>query len=125
MLDNVVLKTIFLSFQTRPKKIDMTYNSDRLDRIEATLETISYRVDSNAKAIEANSAAIAEVDRTLSEAIGRTLGVVETLAQTVADSREEFEEYKRRNDAIQASINASLERQDRIIGYLMHRNDNN
>lgn len=103
----------------------MTYNSDRFDRIEATLEAISYRVDSNAKAIEANSAAIAEVDRTLSEAIGRTLRVVETLAQTVADSREEFEEYKRRNDAIQASINASLERQDRILDYLMHRNGNN
>lgn len=110
----------------------MTYNSDRLDRIEATLEAISYRVDSNAKVIEANSVAIAanreaiaEVDCTLSEAVGRTLKVVETLAQTVADSREEFEEYKRRNDAIQTSINASLERQDRILDYLMHRNGNN
>lgn len=113
----------------------MTYNSEpegasrqkrhRLDRIEALIEAISYRVDSNAKAIEANSTAIAEVDRTLSEAVGRTLGVVETLAQTVADSREEFEEYKRRNDAIQASINASLKRQDRILDYLMHRNGNN
>ena len=120
----------------------MTYNSEpegasrqkrhRFDRIEALIEAISYRVDSNAKAIEANSAAIAanreaiaEVDRTLSEAVGRTLRVVETLAQTVADGREEFEEYKRRNDTIQASINASLERQDRILDYLMHRNGNN
>ena len=62
----------------------MTYNSDRLDRIEALIEAISYRVDSNAKAIEANSTAIAEVDRTLSEAIGRTLRVVETLKQQLA-----------------------------------------
>jgi ABC-type transporter Mla subunit MlaD len=104
----------------------------RFDRIEATVEAISSRVDSNAKAIEANSAAIAanreaiaEVDRTLSEAIGRTLRVVETLAQTVADSREEMEEYKRQNDAIQAAINASWERQDRILDYLMQRNGNN
>lgn len=103
----------------------MTYNSDRLDRIEALIEAISYGVDSNAKAIEANSVAIAEVDRTLSEVVGRTLRVVETLTQTVADSREEFEEYKRRNEAIQASINASLERQDRILDYLMHRNGSN
>ncbi len=107
----------------------MTYNNERLERIEATLEAISYRIDSNAKAIEANSAAIAanreaiaEVDRTLSEAIGRTLRVVETLAQTVADNREE---YKRRNDVIKASINASLERQDWILDYLMHRDGNN
>ena len=86
----------------------------RLDRIEALIEAISYRVDSNAKAIEANSAAIAanreaiaDVDRTLSGSIG-TLRVVETLVQTGSDGREEFEEYKRRNDTIQAAINASF-----------------
>ncbi len=51
------------------------YNSDRLDRIEALVKALSYRIDSNAKAIEANSNAIAEVRASvnvLAEASGRT-----------------------------------------------------
>jgi hypothetical protein len=55
------------------------YNSDRLDRIEALLEAISLRVDSNTGAIAANSAAIAEADRNLSAAVGRTFRAVELL----------------------------------------------
>lgn len=54
----------------------MTNNSDRLDRIERLFEAIGQRVDSNARAIEANSASI----QTLTEVAGRTFRAVDELS---------------------------------------------
>ena len=85
----------------------MTNNSDRLDRIERLIEAIGQRVDSNSKAISANSAGIAEVRNTLSEAAGRTLRAVDELREVVED-RVNVQERLERTDTAIAGINATL-----------------
>jgi len=97
-------------------------SSDRLDRIERLFEALGQRVDSNAKAIAANSAAIAEVRETiaevrdtLSEAAGRTLRAVDELREIVEEDVVNFQEYRQRNDANVASINAAVERLEAIL----------
>ena len=85
----------------------MTNNGDRLDRIERLIEAIGQRVDSNSKAISANSAAIAEVRNTLSEAAGRTLRAVDELREVVED-RVNVQERLERTDTAIAGINATL-----------------
>ena len=104
------------------------YNSDRLDRIEALVEALSYRIDSNAKAIEANSNAIAEVRASvnvLAEASGRTLRSVEILREDAEERRQEFEEYKIRTDANLVSLNAAVERLENLFSYLLRRDGEN
>ena len=101
------------------------YNSDRLDRIEALVEAIAQKVDSNARAIEANSNTIAEVDRNLSEAVGRTLRAVEILREDAEERRQEFEEYKIRTDANLVSLNAAVERLENLFSYLLQRDGEN
>jgi chromosome segregation ATPase len=83
-------------------------NSDRLDRVERLIEAIGQRVDSNAKAIAANSAAIAEVRDTLSEAAGRTLRAVDELREIVEEDRVNFTERLERTDTAIAGINSTL-----------------
>lgn len=104
------------------------YNSDRLDRIEALVEAIAQKVDSNAKAIEANSNAIAEVRASvnvLAEASGRTLRSVEILREDAEERRQEFEEYKTRTDANLTSLNAAVERLENLFSYLLRRDGEN
>lgn len=86
----------------------MTNSSDRLDRIEVLIEALAYRVDSNARAIEANSNQIAEVDRTLSEVAGRTLRAVDELRETVEEDRVNFQERLAQTETAIAGINATL-----------------
>lgn len=104
------------------------YNSDRLDRIEALVEALYYRIDSNAKAIEANSNAIAEVKSSvnvLAEASCRTLKAVEILREDAEERRQEFEEYKTRTNANLTSLNAAVERLENLFTYLLRRDGEN
>ena len=61
-------------------------NSDRLDRIEALVEKIGQRVDSNARAIEAISANTAEYQRDRA----RMYKLMADLAQAQAESKKEM-----------------------------------
>ncbi len=110
----------------------MINSNDRLDRIEAAFERMQQRmdaafqrtqqqIDSNAKAITANSATIAEVDRTLSEAAGRTLRAIDALRERAEEYRVNFQEYFQRNDATTTSINAAVERLEAILTQLRRR----
>lgn len=104
------------------------YNSARLDRIEALVEALYYKKDSNAKAIEANSNAIAEVRASvnvLAEASGRTLSSVEILREDAEERRQEFEEYKTRTDANLTSLNAAVERLENLFSYLLRQDGEN
>ena len=97
-------------------------SSDRLDRIEQTLERIGQqqeintrsiellgqRVDSNAQAIAASADRIAEVDRTLAEAVGRTLRGIDVLRETVEEDRVNTRERLQQTDSVIAGINATL-----------------
>lgn len=104
-------------------------SSDRLDRIERILETVGtrqeaisqqqeintrsiellgQRVDSNASAIAANGNRIAEVDRTLAEAVGRTLRGIDALREAVEEDRVNVRERLDQNDILIAGINANL-----------------
>ncbi len=116
----------------------MTSSSERLDRIERILEAVAQRqeintrsiellgqrVDSNSKAIAANSSQIAEVRDALSEAAGRTLRALDELREIVEEERVNFQEYRQRNDTNVASVNASVERLDAILQQLMRRQQN-
>lgn len=89
-------------------------NENRLTRIERLVE-------SNAKAIEANSAGIADNRQqinVLTEALGRTLGAIDNLRDIVEDSRVDFDEYRSRNDTTIASMNAAVERLEAIVTQL-------
>ena len=61
-------------------------NSNRLDRIEALVEKIGQRVDSNARAIEAISANTAEYQRDRA----RMYEIMEDLAQAQAETKREM-----------------------------------
>jgi chromosome segregation ATPase len=105
---------------------------DRLDRIEALIEALGHRVDSNARAIEANSNQIAEVDRTLAEAAGRTLRAVDELRERAEEDRVNFREFAERTDtaiaginATLAAVNTSIVNQGRILDYLMRDQSGN
>lgn len=104
----------------------MTTNQpDRLDRIEQILEAVAQRtdtiaqqqeistrtiellgsrVDSNARAIQANSESITVVV----EAAGRTLRAVDELREIVEEDRINFREHLERTDTAIAGINATL-----------------
>lgn len=109
-------------------------NNDNED-YETRLARIELLVESNAKAIAANSAGIAENRQSiaatnqsindLAEAAGRTLAGIERLRDIVDDNRADYEDYKIRNDATIASINAAVERLDAILNQLLrNRGDN-
>ena len=90
-------------------------SSDRLDRIEGLVEEnrrdmndLRKLVESNAKAIAANSTQIAEVRDSLSEAAGRTLRAVDELREVVEEDRINFRERLDRTDTAIAGINATL-----------------
>lgn len=100
-------------------------NSDRLDRIEAIIQ-------SNAKAIQALGASAAEErDRNrqefnlLAETAGRTLGAIEGLREIVEEDRINFQEFRNRNDANLVSLNAVVERLETIVAYLVRRDGEN
>ncbi len=90
-------------------------SNDRLNRIVEMVEAnrmdigeLKKLIESNAKAIQANSNQIAEVDRTLAEAIGRTLGAVDELRERAEEDRLNFREYIERTDTAIAGIDATL-----------------
>ena len=83
-------------------------SSDRLDRIERLIELLGQRVDSNAQAIAANSAANAEVRDTLTEAVGRTLRGIDALRERAEEDRVNFRERFEQTDTAIAGINSTL-----------------
>uniref|UniRef100_A0A832H3M7 Uncharacterized protein n=1 Tax=Oscillatoriales cyanobacterium SpSt-402 TaxID=2282168 RepID=A0A832H3M7_9CYAN len=71
--------------------------SDRLDRIEAILERIAEKqeetqqqINSNARAIEANSNAIVELRLSLREEVESMVGMIAYLAEQAEQDRVEF-----------------------------------
>lgn len=90
--------------------MNMTNSNDRLDRLEALVETLGQRVDGITAAVAANQQQIA----TAFEAIDRLANVQLQLAQIVDNERQTV-------STTLASISAALERQDRILDYLMRR----
>lgn len=90
------------------------WTSDRLDQLAALVE-------SNARAIQANSESI----NVVAEAIGRTARTVEILSQAVEEDRVNFQEYRQRNDTTVASLNAAVERLETIVAYLVRRDGEN
>jgi septation ring formation regulator EzrA len=96
----------------------VTNSNDRLDRIEALLESASRRIDSNARAVQANSESI----NVVAEAAGRTLRAVDELREIVEEDKVNFREFVTTTRTTLDSINASLEQQGRILDYLLRRN---
>lgn len=89
----------------------------RVDRVEAL-------AISNARAIEALTQSV----NTVAEAVGRTLRAVDELREIVEEDRVNFRERLDRADvaitsinATLASINAAIERHDKILDYLLRR----
>ena len=99
---------------TNFNQFDLIQN--RLDRVEAITE-------SNARAIAANSDQLAQTERVLSEAIGRSLAVVDGLRERAEEDRVNFQEYRERNDAQMNSLNAAVERLDAILDRLISNQD--
>lgn len=102
-------------------------NSNNED-YETRLARIERLVESNAKAIVANSAGITETRQsidTLAEAAGRTLASIERLRDIVDENRADFDDYRTRNDATIASLNAAVERLDAIATQLVRERGNN
>ena len=71
-----------------------------------SIELLGNRVDSNAKAIQANTESINAV----AEAAGRTLRAVEILQETAEEDRVNFREHLERTDTAIAGINATKAR---------------
>lgn len=107
----------------------------RLDRIEAAIErgqaetaALKKLIESNAKAIEANSAAIADNNQqidVLAEVSGRTLRAVDSLREIVEEERVNFREYRERTDTNLVSLNAAVERLETIVAYLVRKDRDN
>lgn len=91
----------------------MTNSGDRLDRTEVLVETLGQRVDEITVAVQANQQQIAIAF----DAIDRLANVQLQLGQIV-------ERQQNTTDATLASINAALERQGRILDYLMRPDRN-
>jgi DNA-binding FrmR family transcriptional regulator len=88
----------------------MTNSSDRLDRIEALVE-------SNAKSIQALSTTVASVQQqivTVSTAVDGLAAIQQQLVQIIEEDREDMREFR-------ATTGAALERIDRVMDYLMRR----
>lgn len=88
-------------------------SNERFERIEAWLESASQRIDSNARAIQANTASI----NVIAEASGRTLRAIELLREAQEEDRVNLQEYRERTN----SLNAAVERLDTIVDYLIKR----
>lgn len=78
-------------------------------------------VESNAKSITALANTSQEQANVLAEAVGRAARSVEVLSQAVEEDRVNFQEYRERNDANVASLNAAVERLEAIVAYLVRR----
>ena len=91
----------------------------RFDLIENRLDRIEAIVDSNARSIAANSDQLAQTERVLSEAIGRSLALADGLRERAEEDRVNFQEYRERNDAQMNSLNAAVERLDAILDRLI------
>lgn len=90
------------------------------NNIEALVERIAQRVDSNASAIQVISQAVVNQQQQInlvSEAIDRLANVQLQLGQIIDNQPPTISQQ-------QAAINAELERQGRILDYLMRRDRN-
>lgn len=90
------------------------WTNERLDQLAAIVE-------SNARAIQANSQSV----NVVAEAIGRAARTVEILSQAVEEDRVNFQEYRQRNDATVTSLSAAVERLETIVAYLVRRDREN
>ena len=95
----------------------MTNNSDRLDRIEALLESASQRIDANARAIEANTKAI----EVISQAVASNQQQVNLISEAVGLLVEVQLQLGRLMESTSSINNAALARIDRILDYLQRR----
>ena len=115
--------------------------TERLDRIEALVETNAQAIERNvqaiernAQAIERNAQAIERNARAIDDANRQlviTMNAVDRLAtvqmqtlQAIERDREIFQAFQQKTDATLASINAALERIDRVLDYLLRNVDN-
>lgn len=85
------------------------------------LNQLAALVESNARAIQANSKSV----NVVAEAVGRAARTVGILSQSVEEDRVNFQEYRERNDATVASLNAVVERLETIVAYLVRRDVEN
>lgn len=108
----------------------MTNNndSDRLNRIEAILENIalkqqefSYRIDSNAKAIQALSEEIARDRRRANEQIARLYEQTVRVSAAQADFYEMQADFYRRLDAVEDRYANTFERITTVLEKLENR----
>lgn len=88
-------------------------SNDRLDRIETLVEVLGQRVDAITVAVSENQQQIAST----SSAVERLADVVLQVAQRVDSQVAAIAQQ-------QTAINAELERQGRILDYLMRGNRN-
>lgn len=109
-------------------------SNDRLDRIEAIVENIAIRTDTitirldtlttHVDTLTTRVDTLASVTISNQQQILRTFEYIDRLAQLVNEERERTNLVLARQDSIIASINAELERQGRILDYLMRRDQN-
>jgi ABC-type transporter Mla subunit MlaD len=88
----------------------MTNSSERLDRIEALVE-------SNAKSIQALSTTVS----TVSTAVDGLAAIQQQLVEIIEADREDFREFRSDMREFRATTGAALERIDRVMDYLMRR----
>lgn len=98
----------------------MTSSSSRLDRIENDLETVKEIMLTLARRAEATDA---RIDR-LAERQDRTQTQLDQLGVDVDIAFQTITALSDNTDRTLASINASIQRQDRILDYLMRRDGN-
>ena len=85
----------------------------RIDSNARAIQANTESINANARAIQANSESI----NAIAEASGRTLRAIELLREAQEEDRVNLQEYRERTD----SLKAAVERLDTIIDYLIKR----
>lgn len=95
-------------------------SGDRLDRIETNLQTVTDILVAVARRAESTDE---RLDR-VSQAQDRMQNQLDQLREDVDIAFETVMALSNNTDSTLASINAALERQDRVLDYLMRRDRN-
>lgn len=102
-------------------------SGDRLDRIEANLQTATDILVAVARRAESTDDRLDRVSERLdrvSQAQDRMQSQLDQLREDVDIAFETVMALSNNTDSTLASINAALERQDRVLDYLMRRDRN-
>lgn len=100
----------------------MTNSSDRLDRIEALAEDNERKVNALVSTVTAQQQQIGAQQQqigAIATAVQQTMSAVQQTITMVQQSTENITQILTRQDQMIASINAELERQGRILDYLL------